>query len=176
MPPRQPTSQQGVVLIVVMIMLVIIGLTSAAVMRNALESDMISANVRSETAAMEAAQAALAYCEQKIIANNDSLFVIRAAPATGQPEQWANIDHWRSAGATGYYSPPNWDHASTESESSKAVIANAPQCMAEYVTPTSTKVVKVTARGFTPNYLEDSSGTVISGSTVWVQSTLHLDK
>lgn len=177
MPSRQPTSQQGVVLIVVMIMLVIIGLTSAAVMRNALEADLISANVRSETAAMEAAQAALAYCERKINDKNDplladALFVIHAAPAAGQAQQWSNIAHWRTAGAGGYYTPPNWSTASTASESGKAVIAKPPQCMAENVTLTPRRVIQVTARGFTPDYSEDSSGAVTSGSTVWVQSTL----
>ena len=57
--------QSGVALIVALVVLVIIGLTSAAVMRGALNSDLVTNNTRVQALASQAAQVALKYCEDQ---------------------------------------------------------------------------------------------------------------
>ena len=177
---RRP-QEQGVVLIVVLIMLVIIGLTSAAVMRNALSTDLVSANVRSEALATEAAQLALTYCEQQLIAGS-ALLVLKPVDAEGH---WSKLTNWLDGGAEGPISPPNWDKRDSSGSASASAGSKAPQCMAEQTTlpgapasSTTDIVAIVTARGFTPDYKEDAKkkGQVVSGSAVWLQSTLRLKK
>lgn len=178
--PRQQR-QQGVVLVVVLIMLVIIGLTSAAVMRNALTADLVSANVRSETLATEAAQLALTYCEQQLVKGSAAL-VLKSADAEGH---WSKLDNWLDGSANGPISPPNWSTRDGSGSAFASAGSKAPQCMAEQTTlpgapaaATTDIVVIVTARGFTPDYKEDATkkGRVVSGSAVWLQSTLRLAK
>ncbi|MBA4110653.1 MAG: hypothetical protein C0487_13800 [Leptothrix sp. (in: Bacteria)] len=181
-PSGQHRQQQGVVLIVVLIMLVIIGLTSAAVMRNALTTDLVSGNVRSETLATEAAQLALSYCEQQLL-KGGAVLVLKPADAEGH---WSKLDNWLDGSANGPISPPNWGTRDGSGSASASAGSKAPQCMAEQTTlpggaPTPSTddiVVTVTARGFTPDYKEDTTkkGQVISGSAVWLQSTLRLKK
>lgn len=178
---RPQHAQQGVVLIVVLIMLVIIGLSSAAVMRNALEADMISANVRSENLATEAAQAALAFCEQQIT----NLGITPRAPsdAADHTEHWQNLANWSTptpiTGA-GPYQPTSWAANRTSGSALATATANskAPECMAEYVTIGTSgfeSIARVTARGFTPDYTEDTTThQPVAGSAVWLQSTLRL--
>lgn len=174
--------QQGVVLIVVLIMLVIIGLTSAAVMRNALTTDLVSANVRAETLATEAAQLALSYCEQQLLKGGAAL-VLKPADVNGH---WSKLDNWLEGSVNGPISPPNWGTRDDSGSASASAGSKAPQCMAEQITlpggapasATDDIVVTVTARGFTPDYKEDATkkGQVLSGSAVWLQSTLRLKK
>lgn len=178
-PPHR--QQHGVVLIVVLIMLVIIGLTSAAVMRNALTADLVSANVRSETLATEAAQLALSYCEQLLVKASPAL-VLKPVDAKGH---WSKLDNWLDGSANGPISPPNWGTRDGSGSASASAGSKAPQCMAEQATlpgapaaATDDIVVTVTARGFTPDYKEDATkkGQIVSGSAVWLQSTLRLKK
>ena len=174
-------SQQGVVLIVVMIMLVIIGLSSAAVMRNALEADLISANVRSEHIATEAAQAALAFCEQQVI--NQVITPRAVRVADDHKAHWEDLSQWLVAepsATDGPFTPPSWPTADPTRDSGSAakVIGAgmpAPQCIAEFVTINATNVVRVTARGFTPDYsIDPDTSQPASGSAVWLQSTIQL--
>lgn len=179
--PTHHPRQQGVVLIVVLIMLVIIGLTSAAVMRNALTADLVSANVRAETLATEAAQLALTYCEQQLLKGGTTL-VLQAADDT-KKGHWSNLDNWLEGSTKPPISPPNWSTRDDSGSATASAGSKAPQCMAEQTTlpgaPTGTTsdiVVIVTARGFTPDYAENpkKKGQVVSGSAVWLQSTLRL--
>lgn len=183
MPRQSQHAQQGVVLIVVLIMLVVIGLSSAAVMRNALEADLISANVRSEHLATEAAQAALAFCETQVITTAITPRAI--SEAADKKQHWEDLAKWLAAptATEGPFTPPNWDAEDTsagKSGSAQAIGAssNPPQCMAEYIAmagATTTSIVRITARGFTPDYTVDASTQQpASGSAVWVQSTLQL--
>ncbi|MDO9003307.1 MAG: hypothetical protein Q7V20_07655 [Aquabacterium sp.] len=164
--------QQGVVLIVVMIMLVIIGLTSVSVMRNALDADLISNNVRAESLATEAAQIALAFCEQQLTTPSSTL-TVQPAVVPGATAHWAVFGNWRGAAlATTLTSAQvNSALAATQLDGSRL-----PQCMAELsgdITG-SGRVVIVTARGFSPDYSEDGDGRSLSGSAVWLQSTVRL--
>ena len=64
---QQARAQRGVVLIMALIMLVIISLLTAVTVRNATSSEGISANARQTQLAIQAAEAALRYCEQGVL-------------------------------------------------------------------------------------------------------------
>lgn len=165
--------QSGIVLIVALIMLVIIGLSSAAVMRNALSADVVINSNRAEALAMEAAQVALKHCETAILATTPTVTIQPASTPAGQV--WADLSNWSrsSAAAT--------ELTVEQVRSSDAALSlssdQLPQCMAEeagVTGPSGTQSVIVTARGFSPDYTEDSDGRPQSGSVVWLQSTLSI--
>ncbi|RZI82914.1 MAG: hypothetical protein EOP38_14415 [Rubrivivax sp.] len=168
---RPHSHQQGVVLIVVLIMLVIIGLTSAAVMRNALTADLISANVRSESLATEAAQISLAFCEAQLLNETSSTVPTRDIVNTGP--HWRQLANWSTSAV-----PPPTTLTAEQLHSANASFkaTRMPQCMAELsrLPDGLSTVTVVTARGFSPDYSENAtSGRVESGSVVWLQSTLR---
>jgi hypothetical protein len=63
-----------------------------------------------------------------------------------------------------------------QSVDSAFTAAKAPECLAEKVKleDGATDAVVVTARGFSPDYNEDSAGRATSGSVMWVQSTVRI--
>jgi len=168
MPRPIRARQQGVVLIVVLIMLVIIGLTSASVMRNALTADLVSNNVRAEALATEASQIALAFCEAQI-QTATSTVPIRDIVATGP--HWQNIANWDASAVP---TPTTLTADQLRSTDGAIRADHLPQCMAERQAMGTDTVVVVTSRGFSPDYSEDTNQRAISGSVVWLQSTLRM--
>lgn len=171
-PPRRRQQQQGIVLIVVMIMLVVIGLTSVAVMRDALDADLISNNVRAESVATEAAQVALAFCEQQLSAPSSTLIVQPAVASPGKAN-WEVFNNWQGTTAKA----TTLDISQLKSSLAAVKLNKLPQCLAEEsgTITGSGRVVIVTARGFSQDYSEDSAtGRSLSGSAVWLQSTVRL--
>ena len=68
--------QAGVSLIIVLIMLVIIGLTSAAAIRNATSGEKVTNNIRLQNLAQQYAEAALRYCEAELGKADDVAFPV----------------------------------------------------------------------------------------------------
>jgi type IV pilus assembly protein PilX len=175
--PRISSSRRlkhsGVVLIVVMVMLVIIGFMSVAVMRGAMNSDQISNNNRAQIQASEAAQLALRYCEAEI--SNPAFITIAASPVTAAkptaPPLWKSKDLWTSTTPGSAVEIP----ADALKTSGMPDILKRPQCLAEYASATAPSPIVLTARGFSADYSEDSNTKKItSGSVVWLQSTFVL--
>ncbi|WP_290659583.1 hypothetical protein [Aquabacterium sp.] len=170
-------------------MLVVIALTSAAVMRNSLNADMISQNTRRQAQAMQAAQTALGYCEGKARVDDPAIKATYVKPAVtpSKKEYWVEFAQWTAAAAavTGDSpAPSNAGQVNVPSDilTSATIEANdpprfAPQCMAQYrsVPGTTEQVVVVTARGFSNDY-QEASGRTQAGSVVWLQSVLRLEK
>lgn len=169
----QPHRQRGVVLIVALVMLAIIGLMSAAVMRNALSNDVVSDNNRRSNQATQAAQAALRYCEQLLtgevtVPAGATALSTAAAESNPSNERWTSFSNWKLAtNAGGPVSVPSTVYTSSK----------APQCMAQKRTLGTSEVIVVTARGFSDNYAEnsDASGRTKAGSVVWLQSIIRLE-
>ncbi|HSI49256.1 MAG TPA: hypothetical protein VLA61_13365 [Ideonella sp.] len=170
--------QQGFVLIVAMVMLVIIGLMSASVMRGALSADVVANNARSQASAMQAAQIALRYCEREV-AKVPAGVTVLAAPAD-------NDGDLHTPGPTNWNTFANWKDASKRTELTDDIMrsedssfkpSHMPQCMAENVTleDATTTAIVITARGFSPDYQETDEGKSTAGAAVWVQSTLKLN-
>lgn len=160
--------ERGVTLIIALIVLVIIGLTSASVMRGALSTDLVANNTRTQTLAMQAAQIGLRYCEQQ--ADLDASGTNAALPVN-PPDYWNSLANWSQV-AVGINEVPQ-DYM--ESVNSTFKPSTLPQCMVQKVTlPTGGKTAyQVTARGFSPDYSADGGATV-TGSVVWLQSYVYM--
>ncbi|WP_374318366.1 PilX N-terminal domain-containing pilus assembly protein [Aquabacterium sp.] len=160
--------EQGVVLVVVLIMLVVIGLVSAAAMRGAMSADMISNNARIENLAKQAAQIGLRYCEEEIVKDTPAI-TIYAAPTSGSAA-WTTFSNW--FGTTGVKAttvPASY----MQSTDSAFTPATRPQCLAEY-SAVNANIVIITARGFSPDFSAATDGSTATGSVVWFQSFVSL--
>lgn len=174
-------SQQGVALIVALVMLVIIALMSVSVIRGSLTSDLIANNARSQNLAQQSAELALRYCERQAYADvqaGTTNFVLPALadddgnPANGRPTRWDTFANWFGAGAVAVTVPNN-----VLVSADSPVKPPSPQCLPEYtyLNDGTTEVVLITARGFSPDYQEDADGRTTAGSVVWLQSMLRFN-
>jgi len=154
---------RGFSLIVAMLMLAVIGLASAAVMRNAVSGDQVANNNRLQTQASQYAQLALRFCQAQLALPPESR-VARLLPAA-TPPAWTVQHNW--GGASG-----DPAHTLSAAEIGASVQPRvAPQCLAEATSLAGTYTV--TARGFSSDFKADPSGATRTGSAVWVQATVH---
>lgn len=191
--------QSGVSLIIVLIMVLIIGLTSAAAIRSATSSEKVTLAIRSEKLTQQYADAALKYCESELALadtdpNRDASLkeamidaTTAAAVGAGQ-EAWEQAGSWNSANAgAGLASSLTTIGVSYFKSTDSSYFPSStylPQCLVEKVNypvipatvPATTKTgYMVTARGFSPDYKAKNDGTTDYGSVVWVQSLIFLE-
>ena len=167
--PAPRRRQGGVTLVVAMIMLLVIGVASVALMRASLNTDQVANNSRVQTLARESAQVALRYCETQMelpAAARDAGFAI-SGTATTPATLWSSLSNWRGAGKVSFAVPV----AAMQSANSSFVPTVLPECLAEFDNSAAPAAsVVITARGFSPDYAEDAQGHVTAGSVVWLQS------
>lgn len=175
--------QEGISLIIVLIMLVVIGLTSAAAIRNATSDERVTNNVRMQNLAHQYADAALRYCEAQLaMADDDVARVATLKESTivetafGAAGAWNRTDTWIGSGgaSASLTSVPEARIKSTDSAFRPSTL---PQCVAEkQVLADGQRAYVVTGRGFSPDYTSHSTtGVTTGGSVVWLQSTLVLN-
>ena len=158
-------------LIIAMVMLLAIGLASAAVMRGALSADLVANNTRVQTLANQAAQMALRFCETQVETPDANKAAGFAIQAVANPQNWTVYSNW-SGGTSKAFTLPA---AAMASATSTFTPATMPQCMAEVSNDFApAQVIIVTARGFSPDYAE-TAGRQTAGSVVWLQSTLRVN-
>jgi type IV pilus assembly protein PilX len=178
---QSPQRQSGVSLIIVMMMLVIIGITSAATIRNATSSEKLTNNIRVQYLAQQYAEAALRFCESEL-----------GKPETSRVTTLAEVNLVQTA----YGGAPAWNQAGTWTGSggasaSKTVLPEnrikstdsafrpptLPECVVEKQVMADGNVAYViTARGFSTDYRAASgTGLTTSGSVAWLQSTVILN-
>jgi type IV pilus assembly protein PilX len=163
-----PSRQRGVTLLVALIVLVIIGLTSASVMRSVLSTDVVANNARVQTLATQAAQIGLRYCEAQ--ANNDANGTPAALPDT-PADYWSTFSNW-SEKKIGIYEVPEDFMLSANGTFKPATL---PQCMVQKVTISLKTAYMITAKGYSPDYDDkDGDGYTDAGSVVWLQSIVFL--
>lgn len=175
--------QSGISLIIVMIMVVIIGLTSAAAIRNATSGERATNNIRLQSLAQQYAEAALRYCEGEIAkANDDRVATLREVniveTAFGDPAAWNQAVTWTGAAGSGGASSSRTSvpQAQIKSLSSSVTPTTLPQCAAErQVLADGGLVVVLTARGFSPGYTANADGVTTGGSVVWLQSVSYFE-
>jgi type II secretory pathway pseudopilin PulG len=157
---------RGFSLIVAMLMLAVIGLASAAIMRNAVSGDQVANNTRLQAQASQYAQLALRFCQSQLTLPPASR-VARLLPAA-TPPAWTVRRNW--GGASG-----DPAHTLSPAEIGASVQPRvAPQCLAEATNLARTYTV--TARGFSADFKADpSTGATRTGSAVWVQATIYAD-
>jgi type IV pilus assembly protein PilX len=169
---RQPptavarASVRGFSLIIAMLMLAVIGLASAAIMRNATSGDQVANNNRLQTQANQYAQFALRFCETQM-ARSPAARSVALLPA-GSKAAWTVKDNWTKAG-------PGSAHTLAEADIGSVMQPRvAPQCIMEATDVPN--VYTVTARGFSADFKADAStGATRSGSTVWLQATIFAE-
>ena len=189
-PPVRQARHRGSVLVIAMILLVVIGLTALASMRRAVSNQRAVNNLRLEGLAQQFAEMGLRYCEDQMQLSNGSdratayLQGLDSATA-GTQTVWSQATSWpaplapgatsSAAPATGpmaVHVPDDW--VSTLAAGSQPFKLKAkPQCLVEKVSVTGGSLYRITARGFSPDYVEDvtTRGTV-QGSVVWLQSDI----
>lgn len=173
--------QQGVSMVIVLIMLIVIGLTSAAAIRNATSNERLTNNLRLQNLAQQYAEAALRYCEGEIAkADASRVATLREAnivsTAFGATAAWNQTVTWVGSGgaSASRTSVPENQVTSVDSSFKPATL---PQCVAEkQALPDGSQSYVITARGFSPDYQSDSvSGKTTQGSVVWLQSSLFMN-
>ena len=182
--------QAGISLIIVMIMVVIIGLTSAAAIRNATSGERATNNIRLQSLAQQYAEAALRYCESEVIkADADRVATLREAnilevpfpdPLVVPPAKspWEISTTWTGSPSAGDASASKTvlPLAQIKSDDSSVTPATLPQCAAErQVLADGNRVMVITARGFSPGYTANADGLTTGGSVVWLQSISYLE-
>lgn len=162
---------------IALILLVVIGLTSAAAMRSGISHEKVVNNLREEGLAQQYAELALRHCVAEL--QNPSSTLINQAllnsqsPTTGalSAGAWNNSTTW--FGATSQYVSVNAAGLLSSIDSS-LVPATSPQCFVERMVLSAGQpaVYVVTARGFSPAYRPDANGRTQAGSVVWLQAIL----
>ena len=170
--PSCRTPERGVALIVALVMLLVISIASVSVMRSAQTTDVVSENTRRQAQATQAAQAALRFCENAVVAGTLSP---AAAAASVTQEEWQTFNNWMSG--TAVSARREVSRAFVTSSDNKVIRSatfKLPQCMAQNRAVSGGSVVVITARGFSDNYTEDQAGRTTAGSVVWLQSIISL--
>jgi type IV pilus assembly protein PilX len=168
--------QQGIVLIVSLILLVIISLVAVVAIKGSISSEQVSNNLRTNAVAMQAAETALRFCENELLSGTTTLIVNELALDGSEaiPTLWATKANWTALNANTATS------AVTNSPNAAGrTLGTLPQCMIErYPLVTlqggpSRESYLVTARGYSPDYSINGAGQIQSGGEVWLQSILR---
>ena len=149
-----------------MLMLAVIGLVSAAIMRNATSGDQVANNNRLQTQANQYAQLALRFCESQLALGSSSRSVALQPVTT--PEAWTVQRNWATTGKA-------LAHTLVAAEIGSAVLPRVPpQCLMEATAVPN--IYTVTARGFSADFKADpGSGATRNGSAIWLQATIYAE-
>lgn len=183
-----PRRQHGVVLVIALILVVVIGVSSAVAIRSSMFSDMVSHNMRTQNLAFQAAEAGLRFCEQRVLANDfGGLNVLTGA---GTPEnEWTAAAVWSASANSApasflgtdvnFATPPQCIIRMLDYDTVSALLPGKSATTIDPVangdfgfTKEQYAFYRITARGFSPDYRE-AGGVAVSGSQVVVQSMVR---
>lgn len=171
--------QQGIVLVVSLILLMIISMLTVYAMRSSTSAETISNNVRITALGTQSAEIALRYCEEATIQIASSAVTLTSVPtiqASSIPPLWQNLTNWDST-RTGVFVVPatavnQTGLSGTYNRAPECLVEQLPMANADSTTNTTASFV-ITARGFGPDVATGTGRP--SGSEVWLQSTLQLN-
>ncbi len=175
--------QHGISLIIVLVLLAVIGLTSAAAIRSATSDERVTNNARMQNLAQQYADAALRYCESQIAkddADETRVVTLKEAnlveTADGAVPAWSQVVTWTGVGGASA-SLTALPEVQIKSGDSSFKPTTPPQCVVEkQVLADGKKAYVVTGRGFSPDYTANTrTGATTGGAVVWLQSTLALN-
>lgn len=173
-------SQSGASLIIVLIMLGVIALMSAATLRNASSNERVSNNFRMQVLAQQYAEAALRFCERQLLLadalrvgtlkeSNLLVFSSATSPALRQRSTWSAMV---GAAVPRTIVP----EAFIVSSSSAFKPDQMPECVVEKQVLDGVSVYVTTARGFSSDYTADGRGFTVTGSVVWLQTAVTIQR
>jgi len=167
----QKAAQQGFVLVLALIMLVVLSAAAAWSAKAAISGEQIANNLRTVTSAQQSADMALRYCENQMLAGNPAGLVVNM-DGSAEPDKWKTRSNWNTLANALPASVTN----STDSAGISMTLP--PKCMVEELRLAqsdmqSAQAYLITARGYSPDYTADTSGKTKTGTEVWVQSSLR---
>lgn len=194
---RPPHSQQGVVLVVALIMMAVIAISSAAAIKAVTAQDLIGSNQRTQSMAMQAAESGLRYCEALVttprLTTEQAGFVGKILDAASinytdtdsegkplQPRQrWETASNWIGGNKLSFALPSSFQF-------DRGRTYRPPECLIERLDlkafnkvytgdtpPPKIEAFQITVRGFSPDYTESAAGAPLTGAVVWLQSTVQ---
>ena len=180
---KSRAAQRGVSLIIVLIMLGVIALMSSATLRNASSNERISNNFRMQVLAQQYAEAALRYCEtQLMLADTSRVETLKEANlvvASGSASPaWRRRASWTgtSGPMAGAASRTTVPEAVVVSSDSSFKPGQLPECVVEKQAVEGGVVYVITARGFSPDYTADARGFTVTGSVLWLQTLVAVQR
>lgn len=178
--PHSPQrAQNGVVLVVSLIFLIILSLASLYITRGTIIGEQVSKNIRANANAAQSAETALRYCEDRV-RTAQALNILEApvdlAPGA-LPNQWQVRANWQDV------TKANVIPADQVTVQGMRPVPVQPRCIVESYTlppapgedPQSVAIMKpylITAVGYTHDYAADANNRAASGGEVWLQSIL----
>lgn len=175
---KNRSSQQGVVLIMSLVMLVIVSLLAITTMKSALSSESVSGGVRLTQLAHQAAEMALRHCEDAVYNTMNGGAPLPSGLAI---QDFSAKPRWQGGGTTwDQINPAIYALPLADVNNNGAPYQRPPECLVEHLaaegTPAHNTVFVVTARGFGPEVAKagDSSDRRPKGSEIFLQSTLEL--
>lgn len=181
---RGRAGARGIVLVLALVMLAAMSLLAVMSSRNAVSTESALGSVRTTNLALQAAEAALRYCEQAVIQFNVGTGTFASLPTiqsyTTTPT-WSNLSNWDGVSSTAYVTPIDTVNAAgvsvTFQRSPECIVQRMPVAVGTSTIATNlTAGYIVTARGFGPEVAAaDASRTRPTGSEAWVQSTIELE-
>lgn len=152
------------------------GLTAASVLRTATASQRLTTHLQLDRLAERSAEEALRFCESEIDKERSDripgLADIEDLPPVPRKDlQWFQAEAWGGSRSTIAQSQSRLHTLTAPTPAG----LRPPECLVERIELAfGEEAVLVTARGFSPGYLADpNSGRTLSGSVVWLQSTLY---
>jgi type IV pilus assembly protein PilX len=167
--------ERGVVLIICLLFLLLISITAAVSVRGASSSEAVANNSRTQALAMQAAEAALGYCEKLVtdFVKNGTGKAPPSAPVAGDAYGWESLANWDGAGTDANVQVVPF--ADSQSGSDTRYFKRSPECMAQYYLVGKADTAIITARGFGPDVAAaDNARSAPKGAEVWLQSVLTL--
>ena len=177
-PSSSRTSEQGTVLIIALMVLMVLSLITATSIRATSSTELSSNNTRTQALAMQAAEAALRACESGVLNTmNLSTTTVNitptAAPVGTATYTYESLANWDGSGTGANVVILNLSLINNTSGGLTALYKRPPECMAQYMQTGSTQRTIITARGFGPEVPDVTSARLApAGSEVWLQSTL----
>jgi hypothetical protein len=179
-----PGRSKGVVLIIALILLAVIGISSALALRMSLFGDIVSQNLRAQNLALQAAELALKYCERQVATDPGSVPMLRIPGAVVEWQVAANWDPGSTVPvpeatlgtAAGYRTPPQClirafsadDYLPAGVPGPGSISSDNRGFSSDYVV-----LHRITARGFSPDFSRDAEGEPVSGAEIWLQSVVR---
>ena len=184
--------QNGVVLIVALLMLMVLSILASMSIRGSSSTEQVANQSRLKTLAQQSAEHALRYCESQVqaheldVANGVAAprgFTPQAAPVgAGTKYNWETLANWQrtdisantiannTAGLKFVPFTANGDAAAAGGAAAVTFFAHPPECMTQYVVTGNSKLFVTTARGLGPEVGTKENGVAPNGTEVWLQS------